>query len=50
MTAKDNLTEPSNTAITVQALTQFCDDYLSTDAFTDYAPNGLQVDGGQPRA
>lgn len=53
MTAKgnlteDTLTEPSDTAITVQALTQFCDDYLSADAFKDYAPNGLQVDGGQP--
>ncbi len=48
MTAKDILTKPSNTAITVQALTQFCDDYLSADAFKDYAPNGLQIDGGKP--
>ncbi|AMN49782.1 Nif3-like dinuclear metal center hexameric protein [Psychrobacter sp. P2G3] len=48
MTAKAISTEPSNTAITAQALTQFCDDYLSASAFKDYAPNGLQVDGGQP--
>lgn len=36
------------TGISVQDLTQFCDDYLSAGAFKDYAPNGLQVDGGQP--
>lgn len=38
----------SNTAITAQALTQFCDDYLSAGVFKDYAPNGLQIDGGRP--
>lgn len=48
MTTKNAITEPSNTLITAQTLTQFCDDYLSADAFKDYAPNGLQVDGGQP--
>ena len=48
MTTHNIATEPSNTAITVQALTTFCDDYLSADAFKDYAPNGLQVDGGRP--
>lgn len=35
-------------SISAQALTQFCDDYLEASAFKDYAPNGLQVDGGQP--
>ena len=39
---------PSNKSISAQALTQFCDDYLSASAFKDYAPNGLQVDGGRP--
>ena len=39
---------PSKKPTTTQVLTQFCDDYLSADAFRDYAPNGLQVDGGQP--
>lgn len=34
-------------AISACALTQFCDDYLSSDTFKDYAPNGLQVDGGR---
>lgn len=34
-------------AISVETLTQFCDDYLSASAFKDYAPNGLQVDGGR---
>ena len=48
MSAYDILTESSNPIITAQALTKFCDDYLSADAFKDYAPNGLQVDGGQP--
>ena len=48
MTAIDTSTESSNTIITAEALTQFCDDYLSTNAFKDYAPNGLQVDGGRP--
>ncbi|WP_227686362.1 Nif3-like dinuclear metal center hexameric protein [Psychrobacter sp. NG27] len=38
----------SNKSISTQALTQFCDDYLSASAFKDYAPNGLQVDGGRP--
>ncbi|WP_310734121.1 Nif3-like dinuclear metal center hexameric protein [Psychrobacter sp. GP33] len=37
-----------NQLLSAQALTQFCDDYLSTEEFKDYAPNGLQVDGGQP--
>ena len=48
MTAIDISTESTNTTITVEALTQFCDDYLSANAFKDYAPNGLQVDGGRP--
>ena len=39
---------PSKKSTTTQALTQFCNDYLSADAFRDYAPNGLQVDSGQP--
>lgn len=42
-------TPPSaDMTITAQALTEFCDDYLSASAFKDYAPNGLQVDGGRP--
>lgn len=46
----ENHTTPasSNKSISAQALTQFCDDYLSASAFKDYAPNGLQVDGGRP--
>lgn len=36
------------TPITAQALSKYCDDYLSADKYQDYAPNGLQVDGGQP--
>ncbi len=48
MSAYDILTESSNPIITAQALTKFCDNYLSANAFKDYAPNGLQVDGGQP--
>lgn len=48
MPAKDSSNDSSNVAITAQALTQFCDDYLSANAFKDYAPNGLQVDGGRP--
>lgn len=47
MTANNISSEPTNAAITVQALTAFCDDYLVANAFKDYAPNGLQVDGGQ---
>lgn len=35
------------TAISAQALAKFCDEYLSADAFKDYCPNGLQVDGGR---
>ena len=35
-------------AISLQDLITFCDDYLSASAFKDYAPNGLQVDGGRP--
>ncbi|WP_352337854.1 Nif3-like dinuclear metal center hexameric protein [Psychrobacter sp. 16-MNA-CIBAN-0192] len=34
--------------LSAQALTRFCDNYLSAGQFKDYAPNGLQVDGGQP--
>ena len=52
MTEHNSLTEPSNQlsnmAISAQALTEFCDEYLSAAAFKDYAPNGLQVDGGRP--
>ena len=52
MTEHNSLTEPSNqlsnTKISAQALTDFCDEYLSAAAFKDYAPNGLQVDGGRP--
>ena len=40
--------DPTITAISAQTLTQFCDDYLMAAAFKDYAPNGLQVDGGRP--
>lgn len=36
------------TSISIQDLTKFCDDYLSAGSFKDYAPNGLQVDGGRP--
>ena len=31
-----------------QALTQFCDEILSTYEFSDYCPNGLQVDADTP--
>lgn len=48
MSTHDIFTASSNTRLTAQSLTEFCDDYLSADAFKDYAPNGLQVDGGQP--
>ena len=52
MTEHNSLTEASNqlsnTTISAQALTEFCDEYLSAAAFKDYAPNGLQVDGGRP--
>ena len=52
MTEHNSSTEPSNqlsnTTISAQALTEFCDEYLSAAAFKDYAPNGLQVDGGRP--
>ena len=37
----------SDTVITAQALTKFCDSYLSATVFQDYAPNGLQIDGGR---
>ncbi|MGP5493223.1 Nif3-like dinuclear metal center hexameric protein [Psychrobacter celer] len=47
MTAHDTPLSADMT-ITAQALTEFCDDYLSASAFKDYAPNGLQVDGGRP--
>ena len=48
MTTPTVLNQPVETVMTAQALTEFCDDYLSADAFQDYAPNGLQVDGGKP--
>ena len=48
MTLKNAIIEPSNNFITAQTVTQFCDEYLAADCFKDYAPNGLQVDGGQP--
>lgn len=52
MTEHNSLTEASNqlssTTISAQALTEFCDEYLLAVAFKDYAPNGLQVDGGRP--
>ena len=48
MSAHDILTTSSNKTITAQSLTEFCDDYLSATAFKDYAPNGLQIDGGRP--
>lgn len=35
-------------AISAQRLAQWCDDYLSAPAFSDYCPNGLQVDAGKP--
>jgi len=47
-TAESNTQSISAQSISAQALTQFCDDYLSASAFKDYAPNGLQVDGGRP--
>ncbi len=47
MSATRILTESTPSTISVQELTRFCDDYLSADAFRDYAPNGLQVDGGR---
>ena len=47
-TSSRTTTEPATNSISAQTLTQFCDDYLSTSAFKDYAPNGLQVDGGRP--
>ena len=28
----------------LQALREFCDQYLKADEFTDYCPNGLQVE------
>lgn len=36
-----------DTCISAKMLTDFCDEYLSTEQFKDYAPNGLQVDGGK---
>ena len=46
--SQNTTTEPSTNSISAQSLTQFCDEYLSASAFKDYAPNGLQVDGGRP--
>lgn len=40
--------QSASQSVTAQALVQFCDEYLSSAAFKDYAPNGLQVDAGQP--
>lgn len=48
MTTHSVSTDALPTSISIQDLTQFCDDYLSADSFKDYAPNGLQVDGGRP--
>ncbi|MFI8554211.1 Nif3-like dinuclear metal center hexameric protein [Psychrobacter sp. NPDC077938] len=48
MTANHTIAESNTQSISVQELTQFCDDYLSASAFKDYAPNGLQIDGGRP--
>lgn len=48
MTIHNISNDSSSKTIAAQALTQFCDDYLSANAFKDYAPNGLQVDGGKP--
>jgi len=48
MTANHTTAESNTQSISAQALTQFCDDYLSASAFKDYAPNGLQIDGGRP--
>ncbi|MGP9543709.1 Nif3-like dinuclear metal center hexameric protein [Psychrobacter sp. AOP7-B1-25] len=48
MTANNMAADSTNESISAQTLTQFCDDYLSASAFKDYAPNGLQVDGGRP--
>lgn len=47
MTASLTTPDAMPTTISVQELTQFCDDYLSAGAFKDYAPNGLQIDGGR---
>ena len=48
MTDTHSAAQPLSNSISAQALAQFCDEYLSTSAFKDYAPNGLQVDGGRP--
>lgn len=48
MTINNIINAQSTPSITAQVLTQFCDNYLSADSYKDYAPNGLQVDGGQP--
>ena len=48
MTANNSSTDLTSTIVTAQGLATFCDDYLSASAFQDYAPNGLQVDGGRP--
>ncbi|WP_294035394.1 Nif3-like dinuclear metal center hexameric protein [uncultured Moraxella sp.] len=36
------------TTISAQELTRFCDEYLQASNFSDYCPNGLQVDAGVP--
>ncbi|MDN6276587.1 Nif3-like dinuclear metal center hexameric protein [Psychrobacter sp.] len=48
MTTLDISSQASDKVITAQTLAHFCDEYLSASAFKDYAPNGLQVDGGRP--
>jgi dinuclear metal center YbgI/SA1388 family protein len=48
MTTHSVSTDALPTSISIQDLIQFCDDYLSAGSFKDYAPNGLQVDGGRP--
>ena len=48
MTTNSVSTHALPTSISIQDLTQFCDDYLSAGSFKDYAPNGLQVDGERP--
>lgn len=34
--------------ITAQSIAQFCDDFLQAKAFSDYCPNGLQIDAKEP--
>jgi len=32
--------------VTLKEITRFCDNYLDIDSFSDYCPNGLQVEAG----